>query len=144
MTSSIQQKVSFGFLLAVLLFALPMTARADFIYQTINKILSPGPYSRADGNNLGWYWTPATNVDLTGIETKLTTGFANINNNFTFTTAVYTDRPGNGGTLLDSLTWNGATYLSDGWLAGSCSSPLSLTGRATYFLGFTGWSAALD
>jgi len=136
----IRRKAYFVCLVAALLLTLPMAARAvDFTYQTINGSFTPGPFFWAGGNNLGWYWTPPTNVDLVGIQTQLTTGFYNINNNYTFTTGVYTT---NGGTLLGSFTWNGATYLLDGWLGGSFASPLPLKGGTTYFLGFTGWSAA--
>jgi hypothetical protein len=123
---------------------IPLQARADYVYQAINDALTPGPFFWPNGNNIGWYWTPATDVYLTGIQTKLTTGYTNINNNYTFTARVYTDRPSAtpAGTLMGSFTFNGAAYVN-GWLGGSFTSPLHLTGGTAYFLGFTGWGQAL-
>lgn len=117
-------------------------ARAGTVFETINGGFSPGFYYWIP-NDTGWFWTPSTDVELEGIQTKLRTA-VNINNNVTFTTTVYTDRPGAGGTVLDSFTWNGTTFVDGTWLGGSFASPLSLTGGVTYFLGFSGWGAALD
>jgi hypothetical protein len=117
-------------------------ARADLVtYQTVNDGLPPGPYVWIP-DNIGWYWTPATDLMLDSIETRLTTGFTNINNNFTFTTELFTDRPAVGGTSLGSANWNGTAYNVDGWLGASFAAPISLTGGVTYFIGFSGWSQA--
>lgn len=116
-------------------------ARADVIYEEINETFSPGDFFWA-ADDTGWYWTPSTDVDLTGIYTQLATA-TNINNNVTFTTTVYTDRPDVGGTVLDSFTWNGTNFQDGPWLGGTFASPLSLTGGTTYFLGFSGWLAAV-
>ncbi|QNN20839.1 hypothetical protein HED60_00665 [Planctomycetales bacterium ZRK34] len=117
------------------------TLRADTVFETLNGGFTPGNFFWA-ADDTGWYWTPSMNVDLVGIQTKLATN-TNINNNFTFTTTVYTDRPDNGGMVLDSFTWNGTAFVDGPWLGGSFSSPLSLTGGTTYFLGFSGWLAAV-
>ena len=136
-------------LVAALMLVLPIAAQADVVFQTINGTppIAPGPFFW-DGapvgiNNVGWYWTPRTNVDLTGIQTKLNNVNFNVNNNFTFTAAVYTERPANSGTLLDSLSFNGATFVDGPWVGGSFASPVHLTGGTQYFIGFTGWAAAL-
>src|SRR6478736_1788542 len=103
--------------IVIALFAMNADARASFIYQTINDGFTPGNYYW-NPNDTGWYWTPTATVDLVSIQTKLATA-SNINNNFTFTTTVYTNRPAVGGTVLDSFTWNGATFVDGPWLGGS-------------------------
>jgi hypothetical protein len=138
-------KKLFMVIVAALMLALPLAAQADFVFQTINGTppIEPGPFYWAGGNNLGWYYTPATDVDLTGIQTKLRNVEFNINNNFTVTTAVYTERPLLGGALLDQFSWNGLDFVDGPWQGGSFASPLHLTGDTQYFLGFTGWAAVL-
>ena len=113
------------------------------IYQTFNEGQPQAPYFWLPAS-IGWYWTPATDVELAGIQTQLTSGFSNINNNFTFTTELFTDRPAAGGTSLGSFTWNGITFVDGPWLGGSFSSPISLTGGTTYFIGMSGWQNALN
>jgi hypothetical protein len=115
-----------------------------YTYQTVNATLSPAPFFWGGGDVLGWYWTPATNVLLNEIDTKLATGFNNINNNYTFTTTLYTDRPFVGGTSLGAASWNGTSYNSNGWLGSAFSSPISLTGGTTYFIGFSGFQQAFN
>lgn len=118
-------------------------ASAD-VYQTVNAALNPGPFFWGHpSGKIGWYWTPASDVELSGIQTRLTTGFNNINNNFTFTTTLYTDRPAAGGTSLGSFLWNGATPIDGPWLGGSFAAPLPLQGGTTYFIAMSGWEQAL-
>lgn len=120
------------------------TARAGAIYEDFNELLNPGPYYWAPtSGNIGWYWTPETDMELHGVQTKLTTGFWNLNNNFTFTTTLYTDRPAAGGTEMGSFEWNGANYIDGPWLGGEFDNSLTLKGGQTYFLGMSGWEQGL-
>lgn len=110
------------------------------VFQTVNETLDPGPYYwGAPSGKIGWYWTPGADVLLTGIQTRLTTGFTNINNNYTFTTTLYSDRPSAGGVELGSFLWNGATPVDGNWLGGSFADALALSGGTTYFIGMSGW-----
>lgn len=119
-------------------------ARAGAVYDVYNESLTPGPYYWAvSAGNIGWYWTPESDVELRGIQTKLTTGFSNINNNFLFTTTLFTDRPAVGGSSIGSFTWNGASYIDGSWLGGQFDSPLKLNGGQTYFVGMSGWEQGL-
>lgn len=126
---------------AVALVGITANLRADFVYDTVNGGFSPGNYYWGAADT-GWYYTPTTDVNLVSIQTQLRTA-SNINNNVTFTTTVYSDRPAAAGSVLDSFTWNGTAFVDGPWLGGSFSSPLHLTGGTTYFLGFSGWAAAL-
>ena len=112
------------------------------VYQTYNEGQPKAPFFWQPPS-IGWYWTPATDVELAGIQTQLTSGFSNVNNNFTFTTELFTDRPAAGGTSLGSFTWNGVTFVDGPWLGGSFSSPISLSAGVTYFIGMSGWQNAL-
>lgn len=120
----------------------PINKLQASVYQTFNEGQPKAPFFWQP-SSIGWYWTPATDVELAGIQTQLTSGFSNINNNFTFTTELFTDRPAAGGTSLGSFTWNGVTFVDGPWLGGSFSSPISLTGGVTYFVGMSGWENAL-
>lgn len=124
---------------ALLLYA--STTQASMVFQSVNASATPANFFWSL-NDIGWYWTPSTDVVLEGIQTKLATA-SNINNNFTFTTTLYSDRPANGGTAIDSFTWNGTNFVDGSWLGGTFSSPLALTGGVTYFVGMSGWSQAL-
>jgi len=127
-----------------MLLGLTTAAHAGDVFQSVNESLDPAPFFwGAPTGNIGWYWTPATDVDLSGVQTRLTSGFPNINNNFTFTTVLYTDRPAAGGVALGSFTWEGATPIDGNWLGGSFDTPLSLSGGTRYFLGMHGWEQGL-
>lgn len=119
-------------------------AQAGAIYDVYNELLNPGPYFWAPASGkIGWYWTPADDIELHGIQTKLTTGFSNLNNNFLFTTTLFTDRPAAGGTSMGSFNWNGTAYIDGSWLGGQFANPLKLTGGQTYFVGMSGWEQGL-
>ncbi len=120
------------------------SVRAGTVYQSVNENLNPGLFFwAAPSGNIGWYWTPATDLDLLGVQTRLNTVGNNIFNNYTFTTTLYTDRPAVGGTPLGAFMWNGATPIDGPWLGGEFAAPLSLTGGTTYFLGMAGWEQSL-
>ncbi len=120
------------------------SAMADEIFQSVNADLDPAPFFwGAPSGTIGWYWTPASDVTLAGVQTKLTSGFNNINNNFTFTTTLYTDRPAAGGSALGSFDWHGTTFVDGPWLGGSFASALDLIGGTTYFVGFSGFEQAI-
>lgn len=130
-----------------LLFSLALTsATAGTIFDSYNGPPGPGApnccYWAPPTGNIGWYWTPSTDVMLEGIQTQLYAGNFNINNNFTMTVTLYTDRPAAGGTVLDSFTFNAATA-SLAWGGGTFAAPLSLTGGTSYFVGFSGWEQVL-
>jgi hypothetical protein len=129
--------------IATLAFAASSFA-GTIVYQTVNAGLSPGFFYWGNSSgNIGWYWTPSTDVQLDAIETVLGTA-SNINNNFTLTTALYTDRPAvSGSTLLGSYTANASTTTADGYTTGLFATPLSLTGGTTYFIAFSGWDQVL-
>lgn len=109
-----------------------------YVAQDLNESLIPGPYYWAP-SQIGWYWTPASNLKLIGVQTQLRTGFSNINNNFIFTTTLWTDRPAVGGTAIASHTWHGGQPIDGPWLGGQFNAPISLSGGTTYFVGMTGW-----
>lgn len=120
------------------------TAQAGAVLEDFNALLNPGPfYWAAPTGNIGWYWTPSTDMELDGVQTKLATGLSNLDNDFTFTTTLYTDRPAAGGTVLGSFTWNGATPVDGPWLGGTFANSVALTGGQTYFLGMSGWEQGL-
>jgi hypothetical protein len=116
-------------------------ADAGFVYESLNEGQPHAPFFWLP-SSIGWYWTPDTDVELEGIQTQLTSGFSNVNNNFTFTTELFTDRPAVGGASLGSFDWNGITFVDGPWLGGSFSSPISLIGGTTYFVGMSGWQNA--
>jgi hypothetical protein len=120
-------------------FLTSVTGASASVYQDVNSGFTPGFFFwAAPSGKIGWYWTPATDVDLTAIHTELNTRGSNINNAFTLTTAIYTDRPAVGGTLINSMVYNAALY-GGGFTGGSFASPVHLTGGTRYFLGFSGW-----
>lgn len=130
---------------ALLLGSVPSLTLGGMVFETFNGPPSPQTnperliWAPAD---IGWYWTPGSDVLLEGIQTQLDSGASNINNNFTFTTTLYTDRPDVGGSVLGSFTWNGITFVDGLWLGGSFASAISLTGGTRYFVGMSGWDLA--
>lgn len=128
---------------AVCSLALAAASGAD-VYQTVNEDLDPAPfYWAAPTGNIGWYWTPETDVLLSGIQTRLAVGFTNVNNDFTFTTTLYSDRPSEGGIALGSFDWSGVEFVDGLWLGGTFDTALALDGGTTYFLGMSGWEQGL-
>ncbi len=125
---------------AVLMLFCTVGSPAGQVIQSLNEDQSPGNFFWAL-DSIGWYWTPGADVELTGIQTQLATA-VNINNDFTFTTGIYTDRPAAGGTLIDSFTWNGTDFVEGPWLGGSFDAPIQLTGGTEYFVGMVGWAQA--
>lgn len=121
-------------------------AGASVVVDSYNGPPPPGGalccYWGNPSGKIGWYWTPSADVSLEGIETQLYNGASNINNNFTMTVTVFTDRPDVGGTSLGSFSFNAATA-SGGWGGGSFALPLSLTGGTQYFVGFSGYDQVL-
>lgn len=112
------------------------------IHDQVNGPPGPGPFFWTL-DDIGWYWTPETDLDLIAVQTQLRNDFTNLNNDFTFTTTIYTDRPAVGGVAIDSTEWNGA-YLVDGpWVGGFFDAPVELTGGTTYFIGMSGWGQAV-
>lgn len=114
------------------------------VFQTVNENLDPAPfYWASPSGNIGWYWTPESDVMLASIQTRLASGFANVNNNFIFTTVLYTDRPSVGGTSLGSFDWSGAVPVDGPWLGGAFDQAIALVGGTTYFIGMSGWEQGL-
>jgi hypothetical protein len=132
-------------LLAAGVFSLALTtASADddaIVYQQVNGPPGPGPFWWGL-DDIGWYWTPATNLDLVGVHAQLRTA-PNINNNFTFTTTIYSDRPAVGGTPIATFSWNGTHFVEGLWLGGDFASPVPLVGGTRYFIGMAGWAQAI-
>lgn len=120
-----------------------VSSYGDVVQQQVNGPPSPGPFYWA-APDIGWYWTPQTDFELTGIQTQLTSGFSNINNAFTFSTTLYSDRPDAGGISLGSFTWNGTAFVDGSWLGGSFSSPIDVSAGTTYFVGMAGWDQAIN
>jgi len=130
---------------ALLLTAVTQASLGQDIFQTVNENLSPGPFFwGAPSGKIGWYWTPASDVELQGIQTRLASGFGNINNAFAFSTTLFTDRPAAGGVPLGTFDWRGDTPIDGPWLGGSFPTPITLTGGTRYFLGMSGWEQGLD
>lgn len=120
------------------------SVQATQVYQTVNETLAPGAfYWAAPSGKIGWYWTPATDLELAGIQTRLASGLTNLNNNATFTTKLYTDRPAIGGTELGTFDWSGTVPVAGLWLGGEFAAPIALTGGTTYFIGMSGWDQNL-
>lgn len=135
----ITRGLAWGLAGALALTVVPTVARAAVI-DAVNESFTPGPFylGHPDGK-IGWYWTAPTTGTLDGIQTQLTTGFFNINNDVTLTASLYTERPTNGGSVLGAFTFHGATYVDGPWLGGTFTTPLSIVAGTTYFLGFSGW-----
>lgn len=131
-----------GLSLALIMATAVSGAQAD-VFDSYNENLQPGNFFwAAPSGTIGWYWTPDADVLLGGIQTKLATA-SNINNNATFTTTLYSDRPAAGGSELGSFTWNGTSFIEGDWLGGSFAAALALTGGTTYFVGMSGWEQSL-
>jgi hypothetical protein len=85
-------------------------------------------------NNIGWYYTPTQSYSLTGISTDF--GLDEFGGGLrTITVQIQTDRPVNGGTVLDQGTFQGSG-LTDGILGASFATPVQLTAGVTYFVDF--------
>lgn len=119
-----------------------VVAPRGYVARDLNENLIPGPYFWCP-YQIGWYWTPPTNLKLIGVQTQLRTGFSNINNNFWFTTTIWTDRPAVGGTALGSHPWHGARPIDGPWLGGEFDAPIPLQGGVPYFVGMTGWEQGI-
>jgi hypothetical protein len=114
------------------------------VFQTVNESIDPAPFFwAAPSGNIRWYWAPVSNVHLSSIQTRLTTGFGNINNDFTFTTTLFSDRPAAGGVELGLFDWNGATPVDEFWLGGEFAQALELVGGTTYLIGMSGLDQGL-
>jgi len=124
--------------------SVPIVKGNGVVAQSLNESLTPGPFYWGEASGkIGWYWTAPAGVKLVGVQTRLRTGFENLNNNYTFTTTIYTDRPAIGGTPLSSFTWNGATNVIGNWQGGSFPAPVELNCGTRYFIGMSGWEQGL-
>jgi hypothetical protein len=133
-----------GLALMLVMVAVPVIARASVI-DAVNDSFTPGPYIwGTPSGKMGWYWTATTTGTLTGVQTKLATGFWNINNDVNLTVTLYTDRPAVGGTALDSFVFNGLDYVDGPWQGGDFTNPISIVAGTTYFLGFSGYDQVLS
>ncbi len=127
------------------LIALPGSARADTLAYGVNNT-PPGPNSfnvwYCNACNLytqvevGWYFTPTTSFDLSGIDTFFSANVsAGDNLSRTVNIVVMTDRGVNGGTVLGQTSFNSDVAI--GQFGGAdFSTPISLTGGTQYFVGF--------
>jgi len=125
----------------LLVLASAPSARALQVFESFNETNAPGNAFWVN-DTIGWYWTPGSDVLLAGVQTRLRTA-SNIDNDFTFTTTLYTDRPAVGGAPLGSFSWNGTDFVDGVWLGGTFASPIALTGGTPYFVGFAGWAQAV-
>ncbi|MBC7781623.1 MAG: hypothetical protein H7125_16135 [Proteobacteria bacterium] len=104
-------------------------------------------------NTIGWYWspTPAFNANisngqtvyLSNVQTQLADLLNGINNDFTMTVSVFTDRPAAGGSLIDSFSFNafGVNIPQGGFRGTGFATPVALVAGTPYFFGFSGWGA---
>lgn len=83
--------------------------------------------------DIGWYYTPSTSYNLVGVDTIFTTTTSPNDVDRTVTIGIWTDRPSNGGTLLESGTFNSAT--ARGVYGGATFAGTPLTAGVTYFVG---------
>ena len=112
------------------------------LFDQINGPPGPGPlFWTLD--DIGWYWTPDSDLDLIAIQTQLRNDFGNLNNDFIFTTTLYTDRPDVGGVAIASTQWNGDLSVDGPWVGGFFDAPISLNGGTQYFIGMSGWAQAI-
>ena len=112
------------------------------LFQQVNGPPQPGAFFWTL-DDIGWYWTPNTDLDLISIQTQLRNDFPNLNNNFTFCTTIYTDRPAAGGVVIASTQWNGALSVDGPWVGGFFDAPIPLDGGTQYFVGMSGWAQAI-
>lgn len=123
-------------------FSASVSSADQVVQQQVNGPPGPGPFFWALPD-IGWYWTPTADFQLTGIQTQLTSGLVNLNNDFMFVTTLFTDRPDVGGMEIASFSWNGTDFQSGVWVGGSFASPVSVNSSTQYFVGMSGWDNAL-
>jgi hypothetical protein len=124
---------------------LPGPARADTLAFGVNNTL-PGPDFFAvwtcnacntfTEREVGWYFTPASSFDLSGLDTYFSSHVSGGDNlSRTVNIVVMTDRGVDGGTLLGETSFNSDDAI--GQFGGAdFSTPISLTGGTRYFVGF--------
>ncbi|HWB12730.1 MAG TPA: PEP-CTERM sorting domain-containing protein [Pirellulales bacterium] len=88
--------------------------------------------------NIGWYYTPTQSYTLTGISTffePISSGTGN----HSITVQIQSDRPANGGVLLDQATFS-ANSATGGVVGGEFTTAVALQAGQTYFVDFMGLS----
>jgi hypothetical protein len=120
----------------VLTLLLPATGLfADNVVDSFNIGLAQPSNTIFGGiNDIGWYYTPSESYTLNQIETLFSPA-AGTNRTITF--AVFTDRPANGGTLIESASF----AATEGTLGGPIfATGIPLIGGDTYFVALEGIS----
>jgi len=112
------------------------TAGASVLADSVNDSFAADNNNYWGANDVGWFYTPTSSYNLSGINTYFSIPNGTIIQNRTVTAVVYQgNTPANGGTLLGSFAFDSS--LAEGHLGGgSFASPIALTGGQTYFVGF--------
>ena len=112
------------------------TAKADTIADGVNTSFAADNGNYWGSSSVGWFYTPSTSYDLSGIYTMFSIPNLTIIQNRSVTTVLYLgDTPSNGGTLLGSFQFDSA--LAQGQLGGGFfAAPIALTAGQQYFVGF--------
>ncbi|MBS0444419.1 MAG: PEP-CTERM sorting domain-containing protein [Proteobacteria bacterium] len=109
----------------------PPAAAATF--DSINGAASPPFVLYGGPQNIGWFYTPPTSYDLDGISSNFEP-VPNGTGSRTITVQIWTDRPGNGGTLLGQGSFTGNS--ASGGVLGASFASTRLTGGTSYFVDF--------
>jgi hypothetical protein len=112
--------------------AISSTASA-VVFDNINGSANPPFVFYAGPQDIGWYYTPATSYDLTGIFTTFR-AVPNGTGARTVTVQIQTERPVNGGTVLGQGTFSADS--ATGGNLGASFPTVHLTAGTTYFVDF--------
>ncbi len=102
------------------------------VVDSVNASGTPGlgPANQLKPVNIGWFYTPTTSYDLTGVQFNFSA-----NDSGSVTEKIYdTTTPALGGTLLASATFS----VTGAGFTGGYFSPLSFVANRTYFIGLQG------
>jgi len=113
--------------MATSLVAMTAPANATTVIDSVNQGANPTANSTWNANNVGWFYTPTSSYQLTGLATRFRTADGR-----TVTASFYSGAPGSL-FLLGSGTLTAGTAFSNALFA----APVSLTSGTQYFFAFS-------